>query len=154
VPEPGTDPLNPPSQNPPAPNEEALAAARATLEAAGLVAVPQDGWATVQANAAAGARVAQTNEKERRNSIIAQAVRDGRIAPAQRQHFVLSFEKDPQGTEQLLTASVDKGGLMPNTIPVEARGGDPGTSATADAYPSEWLPELSGETAPNITVEA
>lgn len=151
---------NPPAETPPAetPAEQtpdAIAAARRTLEAAGLVAVPGDAWQSVQANAAAGARVAHTTEQRRREGIIAEAVRVGRISPAQRPNFTTMFERDPQGTETLLTASVEKGGLMPGTIPIEARGSDPSPeSQTAEAYPASWLPELQQDEASRVTVEA
>lgn len=151
------EPEEPEVATPDAPEStpEQIAAARATLQRAGLVAVPGEAWATVQANAAAGARVAQQSDTESRDRITAQAVRDGRIAPHQRQHFRQMFDRDPQGTNTLLTATVEKGGLMPGTIPIEARGSDPSPDmTTSEAYPSSWLPELqAGATPDRITVE-
>lgn len=148
----GNQPATPPAEGSP----EAIAAARATLEAAGMVAVPAEGWQQVQANAAAGARVAEQTEQQRREGIIASAIQEGRIAPAQRANFRTMFERDAQGAETLLTAAVEKGGLMPNTIPVTARGADPSVeSMNTEAYPTSWLPELASKDAANaVTVEA
>jgi hypothetical protein len=109
----------------------------------GYVAVPVAAWAQVQQNASAGARVAEQTENQRRDGIIAAAVKDGRISPAQKDSFKLMFSKDPQGAETLLTAEVDKGGLMKGTIPVSARGTDPSVvDVPEEAYPAGWLPEL------------
>jgi hypothetical protein len=145
----GDDPQAPP------PSPDQVAAARAMIEAAGLVAVPAEGWAQVQSNAAAGARVAQQTEAQRRDTVVANAVKEGRISPAQRASFAAMFDKDPGGTEILLTAAVDKGGLMPGTIPVTAMGIDPSPADLhAEAYPSHWLPEIQAqaESTP-ITIE-
>lgn len=152
---PGTDPTAVPSPDQvPKPEEDGnsggtpanavpeMVAASAALPA-GHVAVPADAWALVQANAAAGAQVAVKTENQRRQGIIAQAIDKGRIAPAQRDTFTTMFDKDPVGTENLLTKPVTEGGLMEGTIPIEARGIDPSPEmASSEAYPAEWLPEL------------
>lgn len=118
----------------------AQAAAPKTVE------VPAEEWARVQANAAAGAQVAAQSEDTRRSGIVAAAVKEGRIAPAQRSHFENMFKSDPAGTEKLLTAKVEDGGLMPGTIPVEARGQDIAATGQADdAYDPSWLPELQAQ---------
>lgn len=160
---PGTDPNATPSPDQlPTPNEDAdragggvqtpapadqvpVAAAAATPPQVpeGYVLVPKEGWETVQANAAAGARVATQTEDQRRKGIVEAAIKQGRIAPFQKDTFAQMYQRDPQGTETLLTASVDKGGLMPGTIPVEARGIDPSAQlAQEEAYPASWLPEV------------
>lgn len=120
----------------------------------GYVAVPVSAWAQVQQNASAGARVAEQTENQRRDGIIASAIKEGRISPAQKASMTLMFTKDPQGTETLLTAEVDKGGLMKGTIPVSARGKDPSVVDTPeDAYPADWLPELRQDGDSRITQE-
>jgi hypothetical protein len=131
---------------------EPLAASRQVPE--GYVAVPVAAWAQVQQNASAGARVAEQTENQRRDGIIASAVKDGRISPAQKGSFAKMFATDPQGTEILLTASVEQGGLMKGTIPVSARGTDPSVvDVPEDAYPADWLPELRETGASHITQE-
>ena len=130
------DPNNPTPQN--APDPEAVAASVPD----GYVVVPKGTWAEVQANSARGAKHAVEQENTRRQGVIAAAVKEGRIAPAQKDNFVRMYETDPNGAERLLTASVADGGLMPGTIPVEARGIDPAPDTSTEAYPAEWLPEV------------
>lgn len=173
---PGTDPLSTPSpdQDPDDPEHqerreettetdkdkdkdetESRVPVAASALPQGHIAVPADAWAMVQANAAAGARTAAVTEAQRRANVIEGAVKEGRIAPSQKDNFAQMFLRDPQGTETLLTASVEKGGLMPGTIPVEARGVDPSAEhLTTEAYPASWLPELANQDGANITVEA
>ena len=154
----GDQPAEAPAETPEeqeAPAEEpaeAIAASRQLPE--GMVAVPADVWASVQSGAAAGARVEARTAKERQESILASALKTGRIAPHQRDSFAKMFEKDPKGTEVLLTASVEDGGLMDGLVPIEARGSDPSVeSMSTEAYPSHWLPEVAGRQAPSITLE-
>jgi hypothetical protein len=75
----------------------------------------------------------QRDERERRNRIVATAVTEGRIPPARREHWRQAFDRDPQGTETALTAAPEQGGLMPNLIPVIARGAAPDDEADAQA---------------------
>jgi Mu-like prophage I protein len=149
TPAPGGEPTPSPDQ---VPEPEAVAAA---LQARGLVAVPADAWAGVQAGAAAGARVAEQAERERRDRVVREAVTAGRIAPAQAQQYRTRFDQDPDGTNTLLTAAVEKGGLMPGLIPVEARGADPtADDMSTEAYPAGWLPELANRDAQTpVTLE-
>lgn len=146
------DPLQP---NAPA----AVAASQAPQLPEGYVAVPASDWAQVQANSARSAKFVADQDKTRRLGIVAAAVKEGRIAPAQKPEFERRItEADPAGTEKLLTASVAEGGLMPGTIPVTARGVDPSAvgTDTEEAYPEHWLPELqqSGSGGSPITMEA
>ena len=120
--------------------------AAAAAAAPGTVTVPAEVWEQVQANAAAGAEVAQATEVTRRSGIVSAAVNEGRIAPAQSEHYARMFESDPEGTERLLTAAVTEGGLMPGTIPVTERGGDVQATASQDlGYDPAWLPELAAQ---------
>lgn len=126
-----------PAESPVTETPEAVAASR-------TVTVPAEVWAEVQANAAAGASVAVNAERERRDRVVREAVTAGRIAPAQAQSYRERFERDPEGTNTLLTASAEQGGLMPGLIPVEARGADPAASdLNTEAYPAGWLPEVA-----------
>ena len=126
----------------------------ASTPPAGTVMVPAETWRQVQLQAAQGAQVAVRAESERRAGIIAAAVQEGRIAPSQRDHFGRLFDTDPEGAERLLTAAVEQGGLMPGTIPVQARGADPSPSDhNQEAYPASWLPELAERATSPITTE-
>ena len=83
----------------------------------GPVAVDAETWETVQAGARAGAELAATTARRERDEVITAAIRDGRFAPARREHYERAWDADAEGTRTLLTASVADGGLAPNTIP-------------------------------------
>lgn len=68
------------------------------------------------------ARTQQLNEK--RDRTIAQAVADGKITPARREHWAMKWDADPEGAEQTLNA------LAAGLVPVEERGHDHDASAT------------------------
>lgn len=63
--------------------------------------------------------------REEADSILDQAIRDGRIPPARRQHYARLMEADPEGTRVLLTADPEDGGLAKNTLPVTELGYGP-----------------------------
>jgi hypothetical protein len=152
---PGADPQSPPASPDQLPQGDSLLREKTTQASSGqqpqlpdgYVAVPASAWTEVQANAKAGAQVAQSTEKQRREGVIAAAIQRGRIARHQAGNFRTMYERDPQGAETLLTASVDKGGLMDGTIPVGIEAGVDFSDTTQDtsAYPTEWLPEIQAQ---------
>jgi hypothetical protein len=114
----------------------------------GMVAVPASTWAEVQRNAAAGAEVAQTAQRNTDESEISAALRDGKIRPAEVPSYrnMYATAATREIAHRMLTASVEEGGLMPNLVPVAERGeapaanGGPGGSETVDAsYDESWL---------------
>lgn len=115
----------------------------------GMVEVPAEAWETVQANAAAGAAVATQNEETRRDTTIAQACQDGKIAPSAKQSMENLHARDQQAFYNLLTATVDKGGLAKNLVPVTQQGGagrDQDAQASATVSPDEMarmFPEVA-----------
>lgn len=72
-------------------------------------------------------------ERTRRDGIVEQAASKGRITRARKAAWRTAYDKDPEGTETLLTASVDKGGLPENMVPVEEIGTDATESVSASA---------------------
>jgi hypothetical protein len=54
-----------------------------------------------------------TVDMQKRNSAIASAIADGRIMESRRGAYEDRWASDPAGTERLLTASMDEGGLAP-----------------------------------------
>ncbi|WP_313366618.1 head maturation protease, ClpP-related [Microbacterium sp.] len=102
-----TDPAAPAtdSQSDPAP-----APAAAPVE--GTVVVEAGALAELQRQAALGATAHATQQTERREAIVQNAINEGRIAPASRAHFLNLLGKDEAGTVQAL-ATFPKG-----TIPV------------------------------------
>lgn len=113
---------------------------------AASVTVPKEVWEAVQVNAKRGADVYEDQRKQRLSGVLAKAVQEGRIAPAQRETFALLIEQDEQGTTRLLTASVAEGGLAAGLIPVSERGHNPSETdlvAAASSYPADWFPEVA-----------
>lgn len=70
----------------------------------------------MRANAAAGREAMAAMDAKRRDEIVAEAVKEGRIAPASRQSWRDMADKDEEGTKALLAS------LAPNTIPVAELG--------------------------------
>ncbi|WP_091232615.1 head maturation protease, ClpP-related [Microbacterium sp. 3J1] len=98
------------------PDEAAAPAAEATPAAApvadGSVVVEAGAFAELQRQAALGATAHATQQTQRREGIVQNAINEGRIAPASREHFLALLGKDEAGTVAAL-ASFPKG-----TIPV------------------------------------
>lgn len=89
----------------------------------GMVLVESDVLDDLRSAAAMGkeARTQQLNEK--RDRTIAQAIADGKITPARREHWAMQWDADPEGAEQTLNA------LAAGLVPVEERGHDQGAAA-------------------------
>jgi hypothetical protein len=84
------------------------------------------------------AAVVEANRVRDRNELIDEAIHDGKFGPARRNHYRERYDSDPEGTAALI------GRLMPNTVPLEARGSDEPTDDVADdSYPAEWAPEVA-----------
>jgi hypothetical protein len=99
----------------------------------GFVRVPASEWERVQQGAAAGTAVAAAAETTRRDDTIAAAAAAGKIAPAAKGSMENLHKRDPDAFYNLLTASVDKGGLAENLLPVSRQGGAGQEAATAAA---------------------
>lgn len=56
------------------------------------------------------------HDRDERDDVIAQAVREGKFAPARKEHWARLWDADPEGTRQVID------GLTKNVIPVEALG--------------------------------
>jgi hypothetical protein len=111
----------------------------------GVVAIDKEKLAELEEKANAGANVAAKQAKSERDETITGAIKGGRIAAAQREHFSTLWDKDPEGVEKLLTAKVEEGGLAA-VIPAEARevgvAGDGDDPAILASMP-RLLPELN-----------
>lgn len=114
--------------------------------------VPKAEWDDTQRRLAAHDERERKREASRRDDVVSAAVKKGRIARARAQAWRKKFDADPEGTETLLTASEDKGGLPENLVPVEEQGtsgGDDVTASTADdtqqGYYNTHFPELASK---------
>jgi hypothetical protein len=132
----GTGEGGEPASGEPAGGEGAAPPAAAASADDGFVRVPASEWERVQEGAAAGTKVAAAAETKRRDDTIVAATADGKIAPAAKQSMENLHQRDPDAFYNLLTASVDKGGLMPGVMPVHRQGGAGQEAATAAAAPS------------------
>lgn len=116
------------------------------VASADVVQLDRATYDQLRTGAQAGLAAHQRQITEDRDTIITAAIREGRIAPARRQHWETKWSADQEEVRTLLTAAVDKGGLAPGLVPV---GPDQGSALAANAqedasaYPPEWLPELN-----------
>lgn len=115
----------------------------------GMVRVPASEWERVQQGATAGAKVAAEAEVKRRDDTIAAATAVGKIAPSAKASMENLHERDPESFYNLLTASVDKGGLAEGLHPVTRQGGagqQQGATASAALTPQrmgQLFPEVA-----------
>lgn len=93
---------------------EAPAAVAASGVPAGMVLIDSATLETLKVGASAGIEVKSRTEKSEREQLVAAAVADGRIAPAGREHWLNSLEKDPTAKDTLAS-------LKPGLVPVEMR---------------------------------
>lgn len=117
--------------------------------ASGTRTIDAEKLAELERNAAAGAKAHAKQEKDHRERILNAAVKAGKIPPARKEHYAKMFEADPEGTETLLTASEDKGGLAASAVPTIEAGGGGGEleDQEGEAYPASWLPEVAARKA-------
>lgn len=118
--------------------EEEDKPAEAAPEAQGPVLVDAEALASLRADAAMGKAAREEQINESRETLLAEAVKDGKFPPSRKDHFRKLLKADDHGTRELITS------LEPNVVPVDARGGaDPETdmagSAADDSYPEGWL---------------
>jgi ATP-dependent protease ClpP protease subunit len=83
-------------------------------------------FAQMQSDAAAGREARAQQETERRDRIVAEALQDGRIAPATQATWRAQLDTNEEGTTQLLAS------LPKNTIPVTEIGTAAGDAVASD----------------------
>lgn len=131
----------------PAGGEGATPPAAAAGADDGFVRVPASEWERVQEGAAAGTKVAAAAETTRRDDTIAAATAVGKIAPSAKTSMENLHKRDPDAFYNLLTASVDKGGLAEGLHPVNRQGGVGQEVATASAA---LTPQRMGQLFPEV----
>jgi len=103
----------------------------------GMVLVDAEQFAAVRQGAEQGAEVAARLARQDRDDAIRAAIGEGRFSPSRREHYAQMWDRDPEGTRILLTASADQGGLAPGLVPVTAEmgaaGDGEGTGVPEDA---------------------
>jgi hypothetical protein len=91
----------------------------------GTVAVDQAKFDQLVAAAARGEQARAQQERDAREAIVTAAIKDGRIAPVNKDHWIGLLERDPEGHGKFLAS------MPANTVPV-AEIGHSGGAATAE----------------------
>ena len=105
----------------------------------GTVLVDKGQWEQVKQDAEAGRRARAEQVTARRDALIADALREGRISPANSEAYRAMLDVDEERAARVLNA------LQPNTaVPVTEIGhaggqGDEVAEVVDDAYPSNWI---------------
>lgn len=89
----------------------------------GMVLVESDVLDQLRTGAEQGTAARTQQLIEKRDRAINQAIADGKITPARKDHWVAQWDADPEGAEQTLNA------LAAGLVPVEERGHDQDTAA-------------------------
>lgn len=88
----------------------------AAARASGAVIVDKGVWEQTQAQIQEGVAAAKKLREQERDSILAKAVDDGRIPPANREYWANLYDRDPKGTADVINS------LKKNLVPVSATG--------------------------------
>ena len=94
----------------------------------GMTLIEADVLETLREQGQAGVSARQQQLDEKRDRVIDQALADGKILPARKDHWVASWAADAEGTEQTLNA------LAPGLVPVAERGHDQTSTTGGSAY--------------------
>lgn len=117
----------------------------------GMTLVDAETWERVKGGAEQGLAVAASLVKADRDTTITAAINDGRFPVGRRAHYEGMWDRDPEGTKKLLTASAEDGGLAKGLVPVTAeigRAGDGENDPTVEAsqiaaFEARYFPELA-----------
>lgn len=102
---------------------------------AGTMTIDASAWQAQQDTIKRHEALFAKHAREERDTVIAEAVRDGKFAPARKDHWARLWDADPEGTRQVID------GLTKNVIPVEAKGFAVEDDETYDAeHQALWGP--------------
>ena len=104
-------PQEPKNVEPETPAEKPVA-----KQVAGTMVIDASAWEAQQESIKRLEAKQAKHDRDERDDIIASAVRDGKFAPARKDHWAKLWDKDPEGTRTSIA------GLAKNVIPVEALG--------------------------------
>lgn len=100
----------------------------------GSVVVDEATLTELREGVAQGVAVAARLAKQDRDEVINAAIGQGRFPVSRRDHYATAWDRDPDGTRHLLTASAADGGLAPGMVPVSAQ--EVGRAGDGDGDPS------------------
>ncbi|MBM6622662.1 ATP-dependent Clp protease proteolytic subunit [Micrococcaceae bacterium RIT802] len=98
----------------------------AQAPAPGTVVIDEAQHAELVANAEAGRQALARQQADDRRNLVANAVRDGRIAPARSDHWEAALAADPEGAAATLE------GLAKGLVPLDAQGYTGGVNEASD----------------------
>lgn len=122
-----------PTQEPGEPEVEAeapKAKAKAMAPAmVGTTAIDIEAWNASQDRIKSLEAKLAKQDRDERDKVIAQAIKDGKFAPARRELYATAWDKNPEGTREII------GALMKNAVPMEEVGyGVDGTGEPDEDY--------------------
>jgi ATP-dependent protease ClpP protease subunit len=88
----------------------------ARKQVAGTMVIDASAWEAQQESIKRLEAKQAKHDRDERDDVIAQAVQQGKFAPARKEHWARLWDADPEGTRQVID------GLTKNVIPVEALG--------------------------------
>lgn len=88
----------------------------APKQVAGTMVIDASAWEAQQDSIKRLEAKQAKHDRDERDDVIAQAVQQGKFAPARKEHWARLWDADPEGTRQVID------GLTKNVIPVEALG--------------------------------
>lgn len=100
----------------------------------GMVVIDEATLAELRTGAESGVAVAARLAQEDRDTVIRAAVQDGKFPVSRREHYETMWQRDPDGTRTLLTASVEQGGLAKGLVPT--RGLETGRAGDGENEPA------------------
>ncbi len=118
--------------------EDQITAPPAPTVPEGAVIVDAAAYEQLQSDAAAGRQAMETINAARRDAIIADALKSGRIAAASQEIWRAQLDRDEEGTKALLAA------MPENTVPVEELGHADALTSAEDALYARVYPTQKG----------
>lgn len=102
----------------------------AAKQVAGTMVIDASAWDAQQESIKRLEAKQAKHDRDERDDVIAKAVKDGKFAPARKDHWAKLWDADPEGARQVID------GLTKNVIPVEALGF--GLEDTDDTFEAEF----------------
>jgi len=125
----------------------------------GMRLVDEETFEEIRRGAQQGAALAASFAERERNDAITAAIGQGRFPASRREHYASLWERDPEGTRTLLTASADQGGLETGLVPVggaeigSSGDGDNVDAASADAEHEAFMARFNPQASAKLRGE-
>ena len=107
----------------------------AAKQVAGTMVIDASAWEAQQESIKRLEAKQAKHDRDERDDVIAQAVRDGKFAPARKEHWAKLWDADPEGAREVLA------GLTKNVIPVDALGTNLEDDESIDAEFASLFPK-------------